>query len=316
MIEIQNSKDAKCAPSKEYKEGSCFSETAIKKIASNYNNVNNDNININQPKHKLVKILTNKLSKDCSNNQICWLGKDFIQQIDDDKLQYDIYKNTFLPPGPSTKYGWLNTSHINNVINQYHTIYKDFLYLGTVPYDFAEIPYFGLHRINFNKYIKQNKKQFGLVINLDKHNQDGSHWVGLYLNFDKNQIHFFDSVGKIPGKKIRKFITGVAKQMYNNTYGTNIKNFKIKDELMKLKKLSHHEIKEVMKKNIHLSNLYNGMDIKYNHVQHQFKNSECGVYSINFVLRSVGGESFDDIINNPTSDDKMNEFRKMYFRNA
>ena len=28
------------------------------------------------------------------------------------------------------------------------------------------------------------------VINLDKHNQGGSHWVGAYGNLNKNQIYF------------------------------------------------------------------------------------------------------------------------------
>jgi hypothetical protein len=308
--------DTKCAPSKKYTDGSCFSEETLKKIANNYNKLNSDKININLPKKKLVNILTNKLSDVCSNNQICWLRQDIIQEIEDDKIKNDIYKNTFLPFGPKKKFEWLSTSHIDNVIDQYHSIYKDFLYLGTVPYDFEKLPILGLRNINFNKYLQQNKKQFGLVINLDKHDDDGSHWVGLYFNFDKNQIYFFDSVGKVPGKNIRKFITKIATQMYNNKYKTNIKSFKFKDKLLKLKNLSHHEMKSIIKENTELDNLYNGLDIRYNNVQHQFKNSECGVYSINFILRVVGGESFDDIINNPTSDDKMNEFRKLYFRNA
>ena len=56
--------------------------------------------------------------------------------------------------------------------------------------------------------------------------------------------------------------------------------------------------------------------IKYNKIRHQFKNSECGVYSINFVVRLVGGESFEDITNNITNDEKMNGCRKAYFRNV
>ena len=43
-------------------------------------------------------------------------------------------------------------------------------------------------------------------------------------------------------------------------------------------------------------------DIRYNNVQHQFKNSECGVYSINFVIRLAQGETFNDIVNNITKD--------------
>jgi hypothetical protein len=59
-----------------------------------------------------------------------------------------------------------------------------------------------------------------------------------------------------------------------------------------------------------------GFDIRYNHIQHQFNNSECGVYSINFIIRLVGGESFDSVINNITKDEEMNANRKIYFRNV
>ena len=56
-------------------------------------------------------------------------------------------------------------------------------------------------------------------------------------------------------------------------------------------------------------------DVRFNKIQHQFKNTECGVYSINFIIRLLGGETFDDIVNNITNDDKMNACRKTYFKN-
>ena len=65
-----------------------------------------------------------------------------------------------------------------------------------------------------------------------------------------------------------------------------------------------------------MNNLLGGFDIRYNNIQHQFENSECGVYSINFIVRLLQGEKFNDIINNVTTDGKMNQFRKEYFRNV
>ena len=56
-------------------------------------------------------------------------------------------------------------------------------------------------------------------------------------------------------------------------------------------------------------------DIKYNQIQHQFEDTECGVYSINFIVRLVGGETFTDITNNIKNDDFMNNCRKSYFKN-
>ena len=54
-------------------------------------------------------------------------------------------------------------------------------------------------------------------------------------------------------------------------------------------------------------------DIKFNNIQHQFKNSECGVYSINFIIRLANGESFDSITQNITKDDQLNLCRQVYF---
>jgi hypothetical protein len=55
-------------------------------------------------------------------------------------------------------------------------------------------------------------------------------------------------------------------------------------------------------------------NIDYNNIRHQFKHSECGVYSINFILRLLKGETFDHICKNITSDDEINECRPVYFR--
>jgi len=53
-----------------------------------------------------------------------------------------------------------------------------------------------------------------------------------------------------------------------------------------------------------------------NYVQHQFKNSECGMYCINFIDDMlVSKKSFHDVINNPIDDDTMNKLRySKYFR--
>ena len=56
--------DKKCAPSKTYKDGSCFSLKSLKKIAENYNLKNpNNKINITDNKSELVKHLEQKLNK-------------------------------------------------------------------------------------------------------------------------------------------------------------------------------------------------------------------------------------------------------------
>jgi Ulp1 family protease len=57
----------------------------------------------------------------------------------------------------------------------------------------------------------------------------------------------------------------------------------------------------------------NKSDIQHNKIRHQQKGSECGVYSINFILRLLKGETFDEITNNITLDEEVNKCRKVYF---
>jgi hypothetical protein len=250
--------------------------------------------------------LENKMSATCST-QTCWLRTKILKDIEDE----EITKNTFRPEGPISKYGWLSTSNINDVIDQYHGNNKDFLFLGTVPYDFQELPELGLRNFDFNKIFSEGKTKIGLVINLDSSYQSGSHWVSLYANLDKNQIYFFDSVGKPPKKKIKKFINKITNFMYKKKYNSNMNVGSIISLINNIdsKNAKQKYIKKLKKK-------FNKFDIRHNNIQHQFKNSECGVYSINFIVRLVKGESFDRIINNITDDDEMNECRKTYFSNV
>ena len=304
--------DMKCAPSKKFTNGSCFSIDSLKKIAENYNKRNNNKIDLNLNKTELVNQLENKLSEKCSE-QTCWLRLDIVKELDNE----DILNNTFRPKGPSKKYEWLSTTHINEVIEQYQTNHKDFIFLGAVPSDFDEIPVLGISNLNFEELEKDKKHKFGMVINLDEHNKNGSHWVALYFDLKKYQIYFFDSLGRRPIKRIRKYINKVSKYLYMKKYNEKLPINNIIEHIKSVKKLPQNKLDKMIQKNSYLNNLLGGgFDIKYNNIQHQFDNSECGVYSINFIIRLVSGESFDSIVNNITKDEKMNANRKVYFRNV
>jgi len=291
--------DTKCAPSKIYKDGSCFTLKSLKKIAESYNLKNpNNKISISDNKEKMVDELEKKLSNKC-NEQTCWLRMDFVEALRDEEIK----NNTFRPEGPSKKNEWLSTSDINNVVQQYQEKYKNFLFLGAVPADFEEIPILGIKDLDLDDVAKNGKTKIGMVINLDEHWKSGSHWVALYTDLDKGQIYYFDSFAKKPYKRTRKFINRIVKYLYRNKYR---KDIKINNVIQKLKGGNNNKVLDEFKP----------FDIKYNTIQHQFNNSECGVYSINFIVRLVSGESFDEITENITKDDEMNKCRGSYFRNV
>lgn len=303
--------DKKCAPGIKYEEGSCIKNKDLKQLASAFNFENPKNkIEINVDKKELVENLEDGFKKKYKcDSQICWLNQSFVKRMNNK----DLLKFTFRPVGPKLKYDWLSTTHINDVVDQYEKKYKNFSFLGAVPYDFQELrelhmgkelDFDSLREGKLNEDYKGESRidKFGMVINLDPHDKPGSHWVALYTDFEKNQIYFFDSVGKKPRKKIKKFINKLTKYMYKKKYNKSLNINKVLENL-KSKKI-----------NDYIKNL-NNFDIRHNKIQHQFQNSECGVYSINFIVRLVGGETFDEITQNITKDDFMNNCRQTYFRN-
>ena len=278
----------KCAPSKEYKEGSCFTLENLRDIANEYNKVYRDKISITNNKKSLLRQLTVKMSdKYGCDTQECWLKSKVVKSLDD-----DIKYNTFRPNGPKKKFEWLSTTDINKVMFQYEFKYPEFKFLGAMPSDFDELPQYQTTDLNFEELEKTTYK-IGAVINLDTHNMSGSHWVALFINLRENKIYYFDSFGIKPQRRINNFIRKVLTYMYNKKHGLDI------------------GIMDFMKE-YHSSDDY---DVRFNKIQHQFKNSECGVYSMNFIIRLLGGKDFDTIVENITNDDTMNACRKTYFKN-
>ena len=188
--------DKRCAPSNKFEDGSCYTIESLQKIATAFNSQDknkNNKIKISDDKSELLNQLTKKLSE-C---QSCWLRMELVKNINDDNID-----ETFRPTGPKGKKDWLSTTDINNVVEQYQEKYQDFVFLGAVPFDFMELKILGIKDLNLDELVKDGKTKVGLIINLDEHNQDGSHWVALFTDLKNKQIYFFDSVGEPPGKTI------------------------------------------------------------------------------------------------------------------
>jgi hypothetical protein len=273
--------DKKCAPGKSFKDGSCFTLDNLVEIAENYNKTfPNKSFPIRRDDKKyLLRQLTSRMKEkyDC-DNQICWINTSFVKSIKND----DITQFTFRPNGPKGKYDWLSTTDINKVMKQYEEKYKDFKFLGAVPYDFEDLPYLETYDFNIDKIKASGKIRIGMVVNLDTHDKDGSHWVAFYTDLKSRNVYFFDSFAKQPGARIKKF----ADKFITEFTGGGVSRAASSDDY-----------------------------ITYNQVRHQFSNSECGVYSMNFIIRLLHGETFNDITGNITKDTEMNSCRKSYFRN-
>jgi len=276
----KNSKNmSKCNP-KNNNNASCFSKNALLKIINKWNEKNNNKIIFsNSDSVEILWNLLNKKLQNLCNDELCWSKLPFIKELNDEEI-----KHAFRPKMPKSWYKntreWLSTTDINNVLKQYQQKYSDFKYIGAIPIDFDNKDSFGscivneMCSLNINSIKRKNIKRIGVVFNLDKHDEPGSHWVALFIDLNKNNIYFFDSYGIKPPKEVRILMNRLKSQAKNN-------NQKIK--------------------------------LFYNNIRHQYKNSECGVYSINFIVKLLEGHDYNELIKNKIDDDTMNTFRNKFF---
>ena len=267
-----------CAPKKETKFNTCFDKPALINIITTWNTINKDNL-IKYKKTDSVNILWNKVNnkfKYKCNTELCWLKDGYIN-----KNKYKRYFKPFKPDEwNQNPREWLSTLDIEAVLKQYESKFPEFFFIGSVPIDFdyelspGNCVVNELCKINIDLFYRKNKTKVGIVFNLDKHNQPGSHWVALFCNFDKKELNYFDSYG-----------------------------YSVPDEINTLMKRLQIQSKE---KNINLK-------LNYNDVRHQYKNSECGIYCINFIISMLENKNFKNFCNKIVSDDTIFKKRKYLF---
>ena len=217
------------------------------------------------------------------NKESCWLKQKFV----DGKLDKEL-TNSFAPVSPKewkkNPNEWLSSTDILDVMKQYERAYKCFDFIGPSPIDFDTKKIYGecvweeLCHFNLEDEIKNGKFKIGVIFNTDPHNKPGSHWISLFINIKKGTIFFFDSAGdKIP-KKIMNLVTRVMKQ------GKNL------DEPINFK-----------------------FDQNYP-VEHQYSDTECGIYSLYFIAHMLEDKINAHYLKTHILKDKyMEKFRKVYF---
>ena len=278
----KNEGDKKCGPTMTFENGSCIPLNLLVKMAIAYNKKNKENSislfdtleELSPDKYKTYLLF--EFQKRFKNtNHSEWVNNKIFDNIPKEDKEY-LQTSVFRPEGPQGQFQWLSTLDINKTLVQYENKYPDFVFLGAVPIDFNELDYYPFKKMNFNELRKEGKNKLGVIFNLDEHYKGGSHWVSLFSDLEKGQVYFSDSYGRKPEKRINHFID------------------RIKDYL----------------ETCNIDNL----DIRHNPTQHQKGNSECGVYSINFILRLLKGKTFDHLTRKRLTDEKVNKCRFRYFK--
>lgn len=264
---------------------SCYSYELLLKIANILNN-NKSKIKISKNKKILYKRIEKEIKKisDCKD-EICWKSIPLIKNkldIDTKKEIIDSFKPEMPEEWKKNPNTWLNTSDIDNVMKQYEKKYPNFNFLGTHPIDFALkrkneciVSEDELCKINILE-LKKNYDSLGLVLNTDNHNESGQHWFSIYID--------------LKGKNIK--------------YRPTIYYF---DSALS------EPPQEIINFVNTCKNQYPKLDFIYNDIQHQFGNTECGVYCLHFLTEMLKGINFRNYVNKKLNDKIIEKFRKKFF---
>jgi len=175
---------------------------------------------------------------------------------------------------------WLDSINIGDVMNQYEEVYKHFEFMGPFPIDFAAPnPY----EQNSGKCLMNEMCE----LRVTKARQNGTKAIGIIYNLDP---HF-----KSGSHWVANYIDlEKHKCYYFDSYGM----------------APPQQVEKFMK---WLTTQDPTMELAYSSRRLQYKNTECGVYSIYFIIRMLFGDSFVEFSRRKPTDADMLELRKCLF---
>ena len=270
-------KKLSCHPRKTRRSFTCYNDTVLIELRDLWNKKYPDKKILHTDAKKIWKSLHNNM-KEC-DQEVCWMEKL------DKSNKKDITKDYFAPVPPkewkTNDREWLSNEDIDEVLDQYQKVYPEFAYIHASPMDFDKK--LGDHcvtedlcKLNLQAYRKKGKTKIGIVLNLDPHDRDGSHWVCMWIDLNKKILFYFDSAGNPPPKEVNVFAERLKKQ--GKEIGLTLK---YRDNRNKA---------------------------------HQTTTSECGMYVLYFIIHLLKKKKKLTTFNRTRiEDDEVAKYRDVYF---
>ena len=265
-----------CHPKKTRKKNTCYDDNTLLLLKKRWNENNKIKIKTNDPTKIWTELKQN--IKNC-NNELCWLKKTLKGS---NKL---IVKENFVPTAPVKEWekynNWLSSTEFNNVMRQYMEKHSNFLYLGPSPIDFdtkirGKCVWPTLCNLNIKRQMKKGINKIGIILNLDKHDGDGTHWVTIFIDLENKYIFYFESTGSTIPPEVTVFMERMKKQCAD----LNI-DLKIMDNMK---------------------------------MRHQYGLSECGMYCLYFIVSLLENRHTPEhFLKNRVTDEEMKNIRDIYF---
>jgi hypothetical protein len=260
----------------------CLSNENLFKLRDLWNSIHKDAKILSNDPDEIWETLDKNMQSVC-NDEICWVSQPFV-----DKTSKKEINDSFAPLAPKewkkNKNEWLSSDDISRVMDQYEKAYPNFKFIGPSPIDYDENIGFGvcvwdeLCKFKLKKHIHNGKDKLGIIFNLDNHSGPGTHWVSLFINIKSKTIFYFDSAGQKIPRRIKHFAETVTEQGENLSTPITFK-------------------------------------FDQNHpIEHQKGNTECGMYSLYFIVHMLEDHITGEYLKTHRIPDKMVEnFRKIYF---
>jgi hypothetical protein len=276
-------KQLRCGPKTKHNRFTCLEDSTLLELKELWNkNHRNDQI-VASTSQGIWNQLNEKMKGTC-NDELCWLKQPFVNG----KFDHDIH-NLFAPKSPhswkSNPREWLSSDDITNVMRQYQNQYKCFEFIGPSPIDFDlrrrnnDCVCNKLCNFQIQHQIDMHKTKIGIIFNIDPHTKGGSHWVSMFINIKKGTIFFFDSTGRKIPKRIMLLVDRIIEQG-----------------------------RKLVPKPIHFKFDQN------NPTEHQYGDTECGIYSLFFIVHMLEDKITDHYLKTHIlKDEFMQQFRKVYF---
>jgi len=280
-------KKVNCSPKPkgELNDYTCYTNKDLIYLRDHWNARHPDaKIPSNSPKE-----IHNKLAehlKDICNTESCWLKqKTVFGQVESELA------DSFAPESPAewkkNPNEWLSSTDIMKVMKQYEKAYKCFDFIGPTPINFNTRKLYGecvweeLCNLNLEKLIKRGITKIGVIFNTDPDYKPGQHWISMFVNIKKAKIFFFDSTGDPPPKEVKDLIKKIKEQGHSLNKPINFK-------------VDSNE-----------------------GIEHQYGNTECGIYSIFFIVHMLEDKFTEHYLKTHIlKDEYMEKFRHIYFNDS
>lgn len=210
------------------------------------------------------------------DTELCLVTSEPFKELKGPKCTDYILKTYFKPIGPADTTEWLDNVNIEEVLDQAHEKWPEFLPLPFQMIDFADTNT-ELATIHIPT-IAKSYNTWGVVINTDKSHVNGGrggiHWFALFGDMRKQPwtVEYFNSSGELPLPRIRDLFKKVAEQ--------------------------DPDLKFVIASTF----------------QQQHDGHSCGPYSLYYILSRLEGVPVSYFQKNTIGDKVMLKFRKFLFR--